>query len=101
MLFRVEVIKVQPKGSKTVNHAPLNIHAALKEHLMKDFCSSLAVRIIEHNVKKHRVGTKDCQHYTKLINAIVSDYQAIQPLGHITVADLKKELQAVVRQIGN
>ena len=92
---------MQQKGSKTVNHASLNIHAALKEHLMKDFSASLASRIIEHNVKKHRVGTKNCQHYTKLINAIVSDYQAIQPLGHNSVDDLKKELQAAVRQIGN
>jgi hypothetical protein len=92
---------VQSKSSKTYDNEPLNIHAVFKEHLMKDFCSSLAVRIIEHNVKKHCIGSNNRQYYAKLINAIVSDYQAIQPLGHITVADLKKDLQAAVRQIGN
>ena len=92
---------MQSKSSKTGNNTSLYIHAAFKEHLMKDFCSSLAVRIIEHNVKKHLVGTKNRQHYAKLINAILSDYQAIQPLGHINIADLKKDLQAAVRQIGN
>jgi hypothetical protein len=92
---------MQQKSSKTVNHALLNIHAALKEHLMKDFSASLASRIIEHNVRKHCVETKNHQEYAKLINAIVSDYQAIRPLGHINVDDLKKDLQAAVGQIGN
>jgi hypothetical protein len=50
---------MQPKSYKTFNHALLNIHAALKEHLMKDFSASLASRIIEHNVRKHCVETKN------------------------------------------
>ena len=68
---------------------------------MKDFSASLASRIIEHNVRKHRVDARNHQKYAKLINAIVSDYQAIKPLGHINIADLKKELQAAVRRIKN
>jgi len=68
---------------------------------MKDFSASLASRIIEHNVRKHRVDARNHQEYAKLINAIVSDYQAIKPLGHINIADLKKELQAAVRRIKN
>lgn len=91
---------MQPNSSKTFNHALLHIHKALKEHLMKDFSASLASRIIEHNVRRHRVETKNHPEYEKLINAIVSDYQAIRPLGHINVDDLKKELQAAVRQMG-
>jgi translation initiation factor 2B subunit (eIF-2B alpha/beta/delta family) len=98
-LFMVEEIIMQPKSSKSFNHSLLNVQSALKEHLMKDFSASLALRIIEHNIRKHRVETKNRQDYAKLINAIVSDYQAIQPLGHINVADLKKELQTAVRKI--
>ena len=66
---------------------------------MKDFSASLALRIVEHNIRKHHVETENRQDYAKLINAIVSDYQAIKPLGQINVAELKKELQAAVRQI--
>ena len=92
---------MQPKSSKAINYALLNIEAALKKHLMKDFSAPLALRIIEHNVRKHRIETKNPQKCVRLINAIVSDYQAIKPIGHINVADLKKELQAAVRLIGN
>jgi hypothetical protein len=92
---------MQQKGLKTFNHALLSIHKALQEHLMKDFSAPLASRIIEHNVRKHHVETKNRQQYAKLINAIVSDYQAIKPLGPINIADLKKELHDAVRQIEN
>lgn len=92
---------MHPRSSKSLNHALLNIHAALKEHLMKDFSASLASRIVEHNIRRHRAGIKNRKEYTKLINAIISDYQAIKPLGHIKVADLKKEMQDAVRQLGN
>ena len=92
---------MKPKSSKVLNRTTFIIHAALKEHLMKDFSASLATRIIEHNIRKHRIETNNCREYAKLINAIVSDYQAIKPIGHITVADLKRELQAAVRQTGD
>jgi len=90
---------MQSKRSKSLNHTVLNIQTALKEHLMKDFSASLASQIIEHNIRKHYVETRNHQEYAKLINAIASDYQAIKPLGHINVADLKKELRAAVRQL--
>jgi hypothetical protein len=97
--FRAEVSIMQRKDSRTFNHLLLSIHKALQEHLMKDFSESLAFRIIDHNVRKHLVGTGNRQEYAKIINAIVSDYQAIKPLGPVDIADLKKELHNAVRQI--
>lgn len=91
---------MRQKNSKSLDHTLLNIHSALKEHLMKDFSPSLASQIIEHNIRKHRAEINNSLEYAELINGIVSDYQAIRPLGHISVAELRKELRDAVRHTG-
>jgi hypothetical protein len=90
---------MKSKRSKPLNHTVFNIQTALKERLMIDFSASLASQIIERNIRKYHVETRNHQEYAKLINSVACDYQAIKPVGRINVADLKKELRAAVRQL--
>ena len=74
-----------------------NVQDALKELLMKDFSESLATRIIWRNCRNHRLRSEVLEHsYEKLISSIASDYEAINPLGRIKAAQLKKDLRAAL-----
>ena len=77
----------------------LAVTAGLKGVLMNDFSESLSSQIIKQNYHNHglKPGTLNNGGKTKVVNAIVSDYKAIQPVGSISVVQLKKSLRLAIK----
>jgi hypothetical protein len=70
----------------------------IKESLNKDFCESLSSQIILQNCKKNHLNLNnlDRDSYIRLVDSIISDYRAINPLGNNNVALKRKELLAAI-----
>jgi hypothetical protein len=66
---------------------------------MKDFSESLSSQIIIRNIYKHGLQLSSLNNgdKTKVINSIVSDYKAINPIGSVTVDQLKKDLSLAIK----
>lgn len=67
----------------------------LKDILMRDFSEPLASQIIKYAYDKHDINERNFNNggKTKVINAIVSDYKAMKPIGSVSAVQLKKNIR--------
>ena len=70
------------------------VHTIIKNFLNKDFSDALSTQIIIHNSKKCSLDLAhlDSDSYFRLVDAIISDYKNIKPLGGCNAFRKKKEL---------
>lgn len=77
----------------------LAANGRLKDILIRDFSEPLSSQIIKHAYDKHGGNEKRFNNgdKTKVIDTIVSDYQAIKPIGSVSVTELKKSLRLALK----
>ena len=87
------------KKQKMMRLNSLEATTRLKDILMKDFSESVSSLIINHNYYKHglKLNSLNNADKTKVVNAIVSDYKAIKPIGSVAVVQLKKGLRLAIK----
>lgn len=75
------------------------VTAGLNNILVKDFSQSLSSQIIKQNLYKHGLQLNSLNNggKTKIINSIISDYKAINPIGSVSVVQLKKDLRLAIK----
>lgn len=78
---------------------PARNKRSLQRVFMKDFSEALSVQMIKYYCSEHYLKMSSIHNSDKtaLINSIVSDYQAIKPIGNVSVKKLKKELRLAIK----
>ena len=74
------------------------VTARLKDILKKDFSESLSAQIIKQNYYRHGFNLNSLKNggKKKLVNSIISDYKAINPIGSVSADQLKKDLHLAI-----
>jgi hypothetical protein len=87
------------KKQKIMRLTSLVVKEGLKDILMKDFSESFSSQVIKHNYDKHGLKAKNFNNggKTKVVNSIIADYKAINPIGSVSVVQLKKSLRLAIK----
>ncbi len=75
-----------------------SVHTILKNALKEDFSEALSTRIISENTRKCFIDFNNCDNgdYIRLIDAIIDDYEMINPLGNNNFFLNKKALRSAL-----
>jgi hypothetical protein len=80
---------------ETLSHS---VYALLEKALKEDFSEALSTQIILENTRKCFIDFNSCENldYIRLIDAIIDDYEMINPLGNNNFFLIKKELRSAL-----